>query len=133
MLEVFSASGALLLAAAGVLLICVEFCLPGWVAPGVTGGVMLVCGLHRLLQLEASVAGLGLLVCSFALAAMSGYGWMPVWAGWAGIALSPVAAYSMSPDAVHWAAALACVIPTSAVFTLLRVAAQAVANKTIMD
>jgi hypothetical protein len=133
MLELLNATGAMLLAAAGVLLICAEFCLTGWVAPGVMGGVMAVCGMYRLGELGASVFSMSLLAAPLGAAAASGYGLLPPWVGLAAIAAAPWAAYALVPGAVHWAATLAWAIPAGTMFGLLDVAARAVASKTILD
>ena len=75
------ANAALILAAFGILLICAEFCLPGWVVPGVAGGVFLSCGVYRLAQLEGSPAAAAALVLTLSGVIASGYGLLPAWAG----------------------------------------------------
>lgn len=133
MLLLLDANGALLLAAVGGLLICAEFCLPGWVAPGVLGGVCLVCGAYRLALLEASgTVALGL-AATVIVALAGGYGLVPAWLGAAGILGVPMLCRALVPGAVHWAAAGAATLAPVVAFGLLRVAARAVSNKTLIQ
>lgn len=127
------ANGALLLAAMGVLLICAEFCLPGWVAPGVAGGMCVVCGAYRLAALDANVWGVAALLAALATAAICGYGWAPEWIGWGAIAAVPWLCRMLVPGAIQWTAAGLAALAPAAVFLLLRVAARAALNKTLLQ
>ena len=127
------ANGALVLAAVGLLLICAEFCLPGWVVPGVAGGVCLICGAYRLSLLDANVAAATGLVLAVAVAASAGYGLLPEWAGWMALLCVPFVSRLLVPAGIHWAAAALATLPPMAAFVLLRVAARALANKTLLQ
>lgn len=126
-------SGALLVAALGVLLICAEFCLPGWVVPGVAGGVCLVCGAYRLSLLGASgLVALSLLLVLIGMAA-AGYGLVPEWLGLLLLLGVPLLCRVLVPAGISWPVAVLASVPAAAMFILLRVAARAVANKTLLQ
>ena len=127
------ANGALLAAAAGLLLIFAEFCLPGWVIPGVAGGVCLLCGVYRLSTLDVNVAAALGLAALVLLASAAGYGLLPEWLGWAAIAGMPWVCRLLVPGAIGWTAAVAAGAAPLAAFALLRVAARAVVNKTLVQ
>ena len=127
------ANAALLLAAVGVLLICAEFCLPGWVIPGVTGGVCLLCGAHRLAVLDASAAAAAGITAAIIGAAAAGYGLLPEWAGLPLLASVPWLCRSLLPETIQWPVATLAAVSPMAVFYLLRIAARAVANKTLLQ
>lgn len=128
------ANAALALAAVGLLLICAEFCLPGWVVPGVAGGVCLMCAVYRLSLLGAA-ADLGIaLALTVAAAAAAGYGLLPKWLGFAAVAATPLLARALIPgDPVHWWAALFSAAPAGAAMALLGIACRAAANKTLLQ
>lgn len=133
MLLLLDANGALILAAVGLLAICAEFCLPGWVWPGVTGGVFLVCGLYRLVTLEAHAGpGAGLLAL-LALASVAGYGWAPPWLGVAAVCAAPWLCRGLLPGVIAWPAAAVAALPVASVFGLLRIASRAAGNKTLLQ
>ena len=48
---------AFLLLFAGLLLICIEFTLPGWVFPGALGGVVAMLSLHSFVRRGVGIAG----------------------------------------------------------------------------
>ena len=133
MLLLLDANGALLLAAFGLLLICAEFCLPGWVLPGVTGGVCLICGAYRLSLLAAQPLPAAALVLAVSITIVAGYGWLPPALGWFAIALLPWLCRALIPGAVHWLTACAAAIAPATAFLLLRIAARAVNNKTLLE
>ena len=130
MLQLLDANAALLVAALGFLLICAEFCLPGWVAPGVLGGVLLVCGGYRLSELGAGAAVSAGVAAALIVTVSAGYGAAPRQLGWAALAVLPWLLRHLIPGAVAWWAALLAAGGPAAAFLLLRVAARAVANKT---
>lgn len=130
MLQLLDANAALLVAALGFLLICAEFCLPGWVVPGVAGGVLLLCGAYRLAELGAGAAVGAGVAASLIVTVSAGYGAAPRQFGWAALALSPWLFRQLIPGAVAWWAALLAAGGPGAAYLLLRVAARAVANKT---
>lgn len=126
------AGGALLLAALGVLLICAEFCLPGWVIPGVAGGVCLLCGIFRLSTLGANAGVAAGLLLILILVAAAGYGLAPV--GFAVLLLAvPLLCRWLLPGAIGWPVAALASLPAMAIFLLLRVASKAVENKTLLQ
>ncbi len=133
MLLLLDANGALLLAAVGLLLICAEFCLPGWVLPGVTGGVCLICGAYRLSLLDAQPAPAAGLVLALSVTIAAGYGWLPPTLGGLAIALVPWLCRTLIPGALHWYAACAAALAPAVAFLLLRIAARAVSNKTLLQ
>jgi hypothetical protein len=133
MLLLLDANGALLLAAFGLLLICAEFCLPGWVVPGVTGGVCLICGAYRLSLLAAQPLPAAAIVLAISITIAAGYGWLPPALGWLALALLPWLCRALIPGAVHWFSACAAALAPAAAFLLLRVAARAVSNKTLLQ
>ena len=127
------ANAALLLAAFGLLLICAEFCLPGWVIPGVTGGVLLLCGVHRLAMLDANAAAAAGIAAALIGVAAAGYGLLPEWAGLPVLASVPWLCRLLLPGTIQWPVATLAAASPMAVFFLLRVAARAVANKTLLQ
>jgi membrane-bound serine protease (ClpP class) len=127
------ANWAVVLAAAGYLLICAEFCLPGWVVPGVAGGVCLVCGAYRLAALDCNGWAAAALAVAVSGAAAAGYGTIPRWVGLAMVAAVPWLSRALVPGAIGWPAAWAAAGPAAASFALLQVAAAAVRNKTIIQ
>ncbi len=133
MLLLLDPNGALLLAALGSLLICAEFCLPGWVVPGVTGGVFLLCGVHRLALLNSNPIASAALAMAVLFVAAAGYGLLPEWTGLPILLSVPWLCRLLLPAAIQWpAATLAASAPMGA-FLLLRIAARAVANKTLLQ
>lgn len=130
MLQLLDANGALLVAALGFLLICAEFCLPGWVVPGVLGGVLLVCGGYRLAELGGAVAVAAGVAAALIVTVSAGYGAAPRQFGWAALAVLPWLFRQLIPGAVAWWAALLASGGPAAAYVLLRIAARAVANKT---
>lgn len=115
---------AVILVVAGTLLVAAEFCLPGWVLPGVAGGVAAIYGGYLLPV--GSVAGL-LASAAFAMLA-GGRGW-PRWTA----ALAGAAAVgAIATLDVHWLTALLGSVPALALYCLLTVASRALANKTFV-
>lgn len=133
MLLLLDADGALLLAALGLLLICAEFCLPGWVVPGASGGTCLICGAYRLSQLDAQPLPAVALVLALFVTLAAGYGSLPSALGWLAIALIPWLSRALVPGGLHWFAACTGAIAPAIAFLLLRVAARAVSNKTLLQ
>jgi membrane-bound ClpP family serine protease len=133
MLLLLDANGALLLAAFGLVLICAEFCLPGWVLPGVAGGVCLICGAYRLSLLAAQPLPAAAIVLAVSLTVAAGYGWLPPALGWLAIALLPWLCRALIPGAVHWFTAFVAALAPAVAFLLLRIAARAVSNKTLLE
>jgi len=133
MLLYLDANAALLLAAVGVLLICAEFCLPGWVLPGVAGGVCLLCGSHRLAMLDADAAAAAGIGAAIIGAAAAGYGLLPEWAGLPLLASVPWLCRLLLPGTIQWPVATLAAVSPMAVFFLLRIAARACANKTFLQ
>ncbi len=127
------ANGALLLAALGGLLICAEFCLPGWVVPGVAGGVCLLCGLHRLALLDSSPIASAALALAVLGVAAAGYGLLPEWTGAPLLLSLPWLCRLLLPGTIQWPAATLAALSPMAAFFLLRIAARAVANKTLLQ
>lgn len=132
MLLLLDANGALLLAAFGLLLICAEFCLPGWVVPGVTGGVCLICGAYRLSLLAANPLFAAGLVLVLTITVAAGYGWLPPVLGWLAIVLIPWLCHQLLPGSIHWFTAFSASLAPLTAFLLLRIAARAVSNKTFL-
>jgi membrane-bound serine protease (ClpP class) len=127
------ANAALVLTAFGILLICAEFCLPGWVVPGVMGGVCLLCGVHRLVEFESSPAAAVALTVTVLGVLASGYGVMP---GWAGIPLLlgvPLLCRWLVPGSIQWPAAILAAGAPLAAYWLLRIASRAALNKTLLQ
>lgn len=133
MLLLLDANGALLLAALGFLLICAEFCLPGWVLPGVTGGVCLICGAYRLSLLDAQPAPAAALVLALSVTIAAGYGWLPPPLGVLAIALIPWLFRALVPGRLHWYSTCAAALAPAVAYFLLRIAARAVNNKTLLQ
>jgi membrane-bound serine protease (ClpP class) len=133
MLTHWDANAAVFAAASGYLLICAEFCLPGWVVPGVTGGVCLVCGLYRLAALDCNGWAAAALAIAVSGAAAGGYGLLPRWSGLALALAVPWLCRALVPGAIGWAAAGAAAVSAGASFVLLQVAAVAARNKTIIQ
>jgi len=133
MLLLLDANAALLLAAFGALLICVEFCLPGWVIPGVAGGVCLICGIYRLSSLNASPVAFSFLGLAVLGVAASGYGFLPPWTCILFTFSVPWICRWLLPGAVAWSVALFAGMVPVTVFLLLRIAARAAANKTLLQ
>lgn len=134
MLLSLDANAALALAAVGLLLICAEFCLPGWVVPGVAGGVCLMCAVYRLSLLGAAALPAFALALSIALAAAAGYGLLPKWLGLAAVIAIPPLCRLLIPGApVHWLSALFSAVPAAAAMSLLGIASRAATNKTLLQ
>lgn len=133
MLLLLDANGALLAAALGLLLIFAEFCLPGWVFPGVAGGVCLLCGAYRLSILDADPAAAAALGAAVVLAAISGYGMAPEWLGVAAVLAIPWLCRLLVPGSIAWPSAALGALPAAVAFGLLRVAARAADNKTFIQ
>jgi hypothetical protein len=133
MLLLLDGNGALLLAAIGLILICTEFCLPGWVIPGVAGGVCLSCGVHRLALLETSPMASGALAVALLGVAASGYGLVPEWSGLPLLLSVPWLCRLLLPGLIQWPTAILAAVPPIAIFFLLRIAARAVANKSLLQ
>jgi len=127
------ANGALLLAAAGFLLICAEFCLPGWVVPGVAGGVCLIYGGYRLAGMESSLLSAAGITAAVLLVLLAGYGVIPNWIGWVALAVLPWLCRVLVPGSISWPAAVAAAAAPAAAFLLLRVASRAWMNKTLVE
>jgi hypothetical protein len=133
MLDNWGPGAALLAVSAGFLLICAEFCLTGWVIPGVTGGVLLLCGAYRMAQLGADLR-IGLVLAALLLVtAVGGYRLWPVWTGLLASLAVPPLCRLLIPGAVGWAPASAAAAVPAAFFFLLRIAARAAANKTLLE
>jgi membrane-bound serine protease (ClpP class) len=133
MLSLLDANTALILASAGVLLICAEFCLPGWVVPGVTGGVCLVCGAHRLSMLDSSAAAAAGVAVALLGVAAAGYGLIPEWIALPLVLGVPWLCRLLLPGFIQWPVATLAAVPPMAAFFLLRIAARAAANKTLLQ
>ena len=133
MLHLLDANAALLLAAVGFLLVVAEFCLPGWVLPGVTGGVFLVCGAYRLALLDAAAAPAAAIALIIAVALAAGYGVLPEPLGWGALALLPWLCHALLPARIGWPAAVLATGAPGTAFLLLRVAARALTNKTLIQ
>lgn len=132
MLQLLDANMALLIAAAGMLLICLEFCAPGWVVPGAGGGVLLVSGIYRLAAMEAAPGAAASLAAVLLLIGVSAFqGELSVF-GWLPVVVIPWICRQLLPGQIHWTAAGIAAIPPAAAFCLLRVAARAAANKTFL-
>ena len=132
MILLLDANGALLCVAGGLLLICVEFCLPGRVIPGVAGGVLPLCGAYRLSLLGAALApaaGLGALLL---IAALAGYGALPAWLGWVALPAVPWLCRGLVPGQIAWPPAILAILPPLTLLVLLRIAARAAGNKTLL-
>lgn len=109
---------------AGILLIAAEFCLPGWVWPGVLGGVGAIYGAYQL-----PAAPILELLASTALAvAAARLGWPTGTVGVAGVA----AVASVWQMDVHWMTAISASLPAIVLHWLMTVAMKASANKTIV-
>lgn len=132
MLSLLDANGALLVAAVGILLVCAEFCLPGWVLPGVLGGVGLVCGVYRLTDFAPSWETALALVLAVAAASAAGYGLAPAWLGVVALASVPALCRRLVPGGISWPVAVFAAVVPATVFILLRVASRAAANKTLV-
>jgi hypothetical protein len=133
MLLLLDGNGALLVAAVGLILICAEFCLPGWVIPGVAGGVCLFCGVHRLALLETNPVASAALAMTLIGVAASGYGLVPQWSGLPLLVSVPWLCRLLLPGLILWPTAILAAVPPMAMFVLLRIAARAVANKTLLQ
>lgn len=115
---------AAFLVLAGMLLIAAEFCRPGWVLPGVLGGVMVMYGAY---QMPIWVAASMMAGAIMAITA-GGQRW-PKWtAALAGT--FTIAAYAQLD--VHWLTAISAMTPPLVLYWLMTVAAKASANKTIV-
>ena len=107
---------------AGVLLLCVEFCRPGWVVFGVGGGVMVAVGGYHLALRGTGWGLVGLAACWVALAVAS-FGVWPRWVGWAASVGMPVVCWRMGANA-------GLVLPlVGATWWLLGIAGRALQNK----
>jgi membrane-bound ClpP family serine protease len=115
---------AALLVIAGILLIAAEFCQPGWVVPGVLGGVAFLYGAYQM-----PTGPLLVLLGTAALAMWAGWrGWPKAFAALAGGA-SIAAAAQLD---VHWLTAMSVSAPSIVLYWLTTVAAKSLANKTIV-
>lgn len=115
---------AALLLFSGMLLIAGEFCRPGWVWPGVLGGVAAVAGGYQM-----PAGPLLIVIASAAVALRAG------WRGWPKSLAAAAGAASIAATAqmgVHWLTALLACLPAIVFFWLMTVAAKAWANKTIV-
>jgi membrane-bound ClpP family serine protease len=133
MLDSWGPGAALLAVSAGLLLICAEFCLTGWVVPGVAGGVLLICGVFRMHQLGADARIALTLLCLLSVSAVAGYRLWPLWTGWVAVLAVPAICRWLIPGAVGWGPAAVAGIVPAAFFVLLRIAARGAANKTLLE
>ncbi len=115
---------AALLLFSGMLLIAVEFCRPGWVFPGVLGGVAVLYGGYQM-----PAGPLAALLAATAVALRAGWrGWPKFFVVASGVA-SIAAAAQLD---VHWLTAMSAALPSMVLYWLTAVAAKAWANKTIV-
>lgn len=133
MIQTMDPNAALLLATFGTLLICAEFCLPGWVIPGVAGGVCLLCGVHRLGEFESSPAVAAALALTMLGVVASGYGLLPVWAGLPLVLGVPWLCRWLLPGLIQWPAATLAAMAPLAAYVLLRIASRGALNKTLLQ
>ncbi|MBM3754695.1 MAG: hypothetical protein FJW38_12025 [Acidobacteria bacterium] len=115
---------AIVLVAGGMLLIALEFCRPGWVWPGVLGGVAVVHGGSSmpLLPLAALLASAGISMAA---------GWLG-WPRWTAAMAGIAAVGTAAQFEAGWVSAAFCALPAPALYWLLTAAAKAAANKTIV-
>jgi hypothetical protein len=73
------------------------------------------------------------IVLAISITIAAGYGWLPPALGWLALALLPWLCRALIPGAVHWFSACAAALAPAAAFLLLRVAARAVSNKTLLQ
>jgi len=121
-----SANAAMSWLVGGVLLVCVEFCRPGWVIFGVAGGVMAAVGGYQLAQ-RGMAWGLAAMACCWVILAMSAFGTWPRWLGWAASLALPVLCWRMD---AHPALVLP-VVPVT--WWLLGIASRALQNKSGLE
>ncbi len=110
----------------GVLLVCVEFCRPGWVIFGVAGGVMAAVGGYQLAQRGMAWGLAGMAVCWVVLA-MAAFGAWPRWVGVAASLALPALCWRMD---AHPALILPVV---AASWWLLGIAGRALQNKSGLE
>ena len=133
MLLLLNADGALVLGTVGVLLICAEFCLPGWVFPGVAGGVFFLCAAHRLAQFDTSPAIAAILMIAMLGTLSAGYGFLPSWTAYPIILAIPWLCLRLAPGSIHWPAAISAGTAPVVSFLLMRIAFRASMNKTLLE
>lgn len=119
-------NAAMLWLVAGVLLVCVEFCRPGWVVFGVGGGVMITVGGYHLFQRGVGWGLLGLAGCWVVLA-LASFGVWPRWVGGVASVAMPVVCWRMGAHPTL-------VLPVvGATWWLLGIAGRALENKTGLE
>jgi len=111
---------------AGGLLLCIEFCRPGWVLFGVGGGVLLVVGGFHLSVRSGGWLLAGLLTC-WTILALASFGVWPRWVGWIATLAMPLLAWRLE---AHPALVLPMV---GATWWLLGIASRALSNKTGLE
>jgi hypothetical protein len=121
-----SANAAMAWLVGGVLLVCVEFCRPGWVVFGVAGGVMAAVGGYHLAQ-RGAAWGLAAMALCWVVVAMSAFGAWPRWLGWLASAALPVVCWRME---AHPALPLPVI---GATWWLLTIAGRALQNKSGLE
>ncbi len=101
--------------ALGLLGICAEFCVPGWVLPGVLGGILALLGLASLAALSINPFGTLLLIAGAALLPRS------KWAALSGAVLLVCGARILviGPDRIEYLTALAVSLPFAALTRFL--------------
>lgn len=115
---------------AGALLISIEFCRPGSVVFGVTGGVLVVTAGYHLVLRDAGI-WLAFVSLCYLLVALAAYGTIPHWVGYLATVALPVACWRMG---AHPAVAAATMVSlAAATWWLLMIAARALQNKTLSD
>jgi membrane-bound serine protease (ClpP class) len=115
---------ALIMVIIGALLIYVEFSMPGWVAPGVIGSILLLLGLSAISVLPINWLGAALLILSFALfvleAKLTSHGVLGAGGAVAMVLGAVMLVNSPFPEMrVHWSTAIALALPFSAITVLL--------------
>lgn len=118
---------ALLWLFGGLLAVCAEFCLPGWVLPGVAGAVSITYGVFRLWELGSNPAAFAVLTAILGLSAWAGFAHWPLWT----VAALSAGAWAAALRLPAGPAAALAPLPALTLFALLRVAGRALANKTI--
>lgn len=128
-----SANQALVLLVSGLLLIATEFCLPGWVVPGVVGGVAVMTAIHQFTSVEMRPEMAAAALATVLAGAAAAYGWLPAWSGAAAILLLPWLCRAVAPGWIGWPAAAYAGAGLAVLSWLLRVAARAAENKTLLQ
>ena len=120
---------ALLVLLAGILLIAIEFVLPGWIVPGTLGGVAAVIAFHSLLRLKPPALAVTLLLAGLALLVGQQYTRWPFLAAAVGTATIFAGAIRLDPRVRIWPAVVAVALCGIVLTLLLGIARRAEENK----